>query len=164
MAWPAHDHRGAITASPSLALLTLERRDAAIGERDRFGTVVGGEHDDGVVELTHVLELFQHVADVIVHLLHAGFVDAPVLAATLTKHGFVLRRQHGHDVHASRVVPDEERLAGLARIVAVEELDDLAGDFLIYGLGPLERERAPRRCRSGSWPCRRRICTTAPGV
>ena len=78
---PANDHRSAIAAFPGLALLALERRDAAVGEGDRLGAVVGGEDDDGVVELAHVLELLEDVADVVVHLLHAGFVDAPVLAA-----------------------------------------------------------------------------------
>src|SRR5271157_2937046 len=32
----------------------------------------------------------------VVHLLHAGFLDAPVLAARLAQHGLVLRRQHGN--------------------------------------------------------------------
>ena len=70
-----------IAAFPGLALLALERRDAAVGEGDRLGAIVGGEDDDGIVELAHVLELLQHIADIVVHLLHAGFVDAPVLAA-----------------------------------------------------------------------------------
>ena len=81
-------------------------------------------------------------ADVVVHLLHAGFVDAPVLAAGLADHGLVLGRQHGGDVHARRVVPDEERLVGLLRIVAVEEVDDLGRDFLVHRLRPLQRQRA----------------------
>ena len=55
-----------------------------------LGAVVGGEDHDGVVELAHVLQLLEHDADVVVHLLHAGFVDAPVLAAGLTHHGHVL--------------------------------------------------------------------------
>ena len=61
------------------------------GKVMHFGAVVGGEDDDGVVELAHVLQLLQDVADVVVHLLHAGFVDAPVLAAGLAHHGHVLR-------------------------------------------------------------------------
>ena len=84
---PADDHRSAVAAFPGLALLALERRDAAVGEGDRLGAVVGGEDDDGVVELAHVLELLEDEADVVVHLLHAGFVDAPVLAAGLAHHG-----------------------------------------------------------------------------
>ena len=99
------------------------------------------KHDDGVVELTHLLELLEHEADVVVHLLHAGLVDAPVLAAGLAHHGHVLVRQHGRDVHARRVVPDEERLVGLLRVVAVEEVDDLGRDLLVHRLRALQRQR-----------------------
>ena len=132
VARPADDHRRAVAAFPGFAFLTLERRDAAVREGDGLGAVVGGEDDDGVVELAHVLELFQHIADVVVHLLHAGFVDAPVLAALLAHHVHILRRQHGRDMHARRIVPDEERLVGLLRVVAVEEVDDLGRDFLVH--------------------------------
>ena len=133
--------RRAVAAFPGLALLALERRDAAVREGNRLGAVVGGEDDDGVVELAHVFELLEHVADVVVHLLHAGFVDAPVLAARRAHHGHVLVRQHGRDVHARRVVPDEERLVGLLGVVAVEEVDDLGRDFLVHRLRPLQRQR-----------------------
>ena len=51
------------------------------GKVMNLGAVVGGEDDDGVVEFAHVLKLLEDEADVVVHLLHAGFVDAPVLAA-----------------------------------------------------------------------------------
>ena len=54
----------------------------------------------------------------------------------------VLVRQNGRDVHARRVVPDEERLVGLLGVVAVEEVDDLGRDLLVHGLGALERQRA----------------------
>ena len=91
--------------------------------------------------LPHVVDLLEDDADIIVHLLHAGFVDAPVLAARLTHHRQVLVRQHGRDVHAGRVVPDEERLVGPTRIVAVEEVDDLGGDFLVHGLRSLQCQR-----------------------
>src|SRR5262245_40486556 len=107
MARPTHDQWGAIAALPRLALLTLEWRYAAIREGGRLGAIVGGEDDDGVVGLPHLVDLLQHVADVVVHLLHAGFIDAPILAASLADHGLVLRRQHRRDVHARRVVPDE---------------------------------------------------------
>ena len=69
-------------------------------------------------------------------------LDAPVLAARLTDHGQVLVRQHGRDVHARRVVPDEERLVRLLGVVAVEEVDDLGRDLLVHGLRTLERQRA----------------------
>jgi hypothetical protein len=35
-------------------------------------------------------------------------------------------------VHARRVVPDEEGLAGLLGIVAVKEVDDLGGDRQVH--------------------------------
>ena len=58
---PADDARSAVAAFPCLALLTFEWRDAAVGEADRFGAVVGGEDDNGVIELAHVLQLLEHV-------------------------------------------------------------------------------------------------------
>ena len=54
----------------------------------------------------------------------------------------ILLRQHGRDVHAGRVVPAEERLVGLLRVVAIEPVDDVRGDFLVHRLRALERERA----------------------
>ena len=44
-------------------------------------------------------------------------------------------------MHARRVVPDEERLVGLLRVVAVEEVDDLGRDLLVHGLRALQRQR-----------------------
>jgi hypothetical protein len=61
--------------------LALERSNAAVRKGHCLGPVVGGEDDDGVVELAHALQLPEHIADVVVQLLHAGFVDTPVLAA-----------------------------------------------------------------------------------
>ena len=139
---PADEHRRPHAAFPGGQLAALERCCAAIGEGDRLGAIVGGEGDDGVVELAHLLELLQHVADIVVHLLHAGFVDAPVLAAGLADHVQVLVIQHGRDVHAGRVVPDEKRLLGLLGIVAVEEVDDLGRDLLVHALGAFERQRS----------------------
>ena len=152
---PADDRRSAHAAFPGVHLRALERGDAAVREGERLGAVVGREHDDRVVELAHVLELLEHEADIVVHLLHAGLVDAPVLAAGLAHHGHVLVRQHGRDVHARRVVPDEERLVGLLRVVAVEEVDDLGRDLLIHRLRPLQGQRTlvlaglVRRCSVG---------------
>src|SRR5262249_13992630 len=76
---PADDAGSAVTSLPGLSFLAFERRDAAVGEADSFGAVVGGEHDDRIVKLPHVLKLLEYVANVVIHLLHAGFVDAPVL-------------------------------------------------------------------------------------
>ena len=64
------------------------------------------------------------------------------LPPRLAHHGHVLVRQHRRDVHARRVVPDEERLVGRLRVVAVEEVDDLGRDLLVHGLRALQRQRA----------------------
>ena len=58
------------------------------------------------------------------------------------EHRLIFRRQHRRDVHARRVVPDEERLVGLLGIVAVEEVDDMGRDFLVDGPRAVERQRA----------------------
>ncbi len=71
---PADDARCAVAAFPGLTFLALEWRDATVREGNRFGAVVGGEDDDRVVHLAHFFELLEDVADVVVHLLHAGFV------------------------------------------------------------------------------------------
>ncbi len=139
---PADEHGRAIAAFPGLALLALERRDAAVWEGNCLGAVVGGEDDDGVVHLAHGLELFEYLADVVVELLHTGFLDAPVFAALHAHHGFILRRQHRGDVHACRVVPDEEGLVRLFRVVAVQVVDDLGRDLLIHGSRAIQCQRS----------------------
>src|SRR5208337_545775 len=139
---PADDTWRAIAAFPRLALLTLEGGDASIRETNRLCAVIRGEDDDGVVQLAHLFQLRQHQSDVVVQLLHAGFVDAPILAPRRAHHGQVLVRQHGGDVHARRVVPDEEGFVGLLGVIAIEEVNDLAGDFLVHGLRPLQCQRA----------------------
>ena len=53
----------------------------------------------------------------------------------------ILLRQHGRDVHAGRVVPAEERLAGLLGVIAVEPVNDVGGDFLVHRFRALQRER-----------------------
>ena len=124
-----------------------------------------------VVKTTMVLlswpmssSFFSTYADVVVHLLHAGFVDAPVLAAGLAQHGLVLRRQHGRDVHARRVVPDEERLVGLLGIVAVEEVDDLGRNFFVHRLRSLEGQRALVLARLVLRGAVGRLARRAPGA
>src|SRR5262249_12951298 len=131
---PTDHHRGTHAALPGGQLPALEGGGAAVREGDRLSAVVGGEDDDRVVGLPHVIDLLEHEANVVVHLFHTSFVDAPVLAAGLTHYGHVLVRQHGGDVHARRVVPDEERLASPSRIVAIQEVDDLGGNLLVHRL------------------------------
>src|SRR5262245_54848897 len=88
---PADDQRCAVAALPRAALLTLERGDATIRECGGLGSIVSGEDNDGVAGLAHVVELFEDEADIVVHLLHASFVGAPVLATALAEHGLILR-------------------------------------------------------------------------
>ena len=85
---------------------------------------------------------------------HVGFVDAQSFAAFGAQHGLVLRRQHGHNVHARWIVPDEERLVGLLGVVAVKEVDDLRRNSRST---VFERSRVsgPSSCTSGSSLCRR---------
>ena len=45
-------------------------------------------------------------------------------------------------MHARRVVPDKERLVGLFRVVAVEEVDDLGRDLLVHRLRAIQRQRS----------------------
>ena len=92
---PADQCRRAHATFPGGQLAALERGVATIGIGDHFGAVVGGEDDDGVVEFAHRLQLLHHLANVVVHLLHGGFVGTPVLATLGADHGHVLVRQHG---------------------------------------------------------------------
>src|SRR5262249_56052955 len=97
----------------------MEWRDGGGGERNRLGTIIGSEEGNRVVEFAHVLELLEDVTDIVVQLLHTGFLDSPILTALLAQHSFILRRQHRRYVHTRRVVPDEERLVGFFWVVAV---------------------------------------------
>ena len=89
-AGPADDAGGAHAAFPGGEFTGFEGGDAAVGVGLDLGAVVGGEDDDGVVELAHVFEFFEDDADVVVHLLHAGFVGAPVFSAFGADHVFIL--------------------------------------------------------------------------
>ncbi len=71
----------------------------------------------------------------------------------------VLVIQHGRDVHARRVVPDEERLARRLRIVAIDEVDDLGRDFLVDTPSIARVSAGPDRCTAESW-LYHRTCTT----
>ncbi len=70
-----------------------------------------------------------------------SFVSAPVLAAPLAQHVFILWRAHRGDVHARGIVPAEEGLVCLLRFVAIGEVDDVGGDFLVHGLRALQGQR-----------------------
>src|SRR6516165_9069843 len=65
--WPGQRGR-TVTAFPGFSLLALERCYTAVRKADGLGPIVSGEHDDGVVELTHVFKLLEDIADIVVHL------------------------------------------------------------------------------------------------
>ena len=46
------------------------------------------------------------------------------------------------NVHARRVVPDEEWFVGLLGIVAIQPINDVGRDFLVHGFRTLQRQRA----------------------
>ena len=138
MAGPAQDAGHAEAAFEDGSLGLRERRLTAIGPGEDFGAVVGGEDDDGVVVLAHVLELLHHQADVVVELGHAGFLFRP--AVLRVAHRLILRREMRDDVHAGRVEPDEERLVVLLGLV--HEVDGEVADLVVHRLHALGIERA----------------------
>ena len=115
LARPADDGGHAEAAFEHGALGGAERRHAAVGPSEDFRAVVGGEDDDGVVGFADVVQVLQQRADVVVQLRHAGFFD--VVIALVIHHRLIFCREIGEDVHARRVVPDEERLAVLLGLV-----------------------------------------------
>ena len=54
--------------------------------------------------------MLEQIADVVVHLRHAGLFEAEIALEVHLR--LVLLRQIGEDVHAGGVVPNEERFAG----------------------------------------------------
>ena len=138
---PTNDARSAHAAFPRGQLPTFKRCVAAVWISDHLGAVVRGEDEDGVIQLAHLFQLLDDDADVVIHLLHAGFVDTPVFATGFAHHRHVFMRQHGRDVHARRVVPDEEGLVRFLGVIAIEKVNDLAGDFLVNRLRAIECQR-----------------------
>ena len=69
------------TSFPGGELAAPERSDTTIRLGDGLSAIVGGEDHDDVVQRAHIPQLFQQVADVVVQLLHTGFVaDADIPA------------------------------------------------------------------------------------
>src|SRR5213594_3106630 len=129
------DHAGhAIAALPLRILFTAKLRGAAVGPGKYFRPVVGGIHDDGVAFDAEFLELGEQFTDGGVVLDHAIGCDPETGLA------YTLLFQMREDVHAGRVPPDEEWLAGL-RIVFHEAQRSLA-ELLVYCLHALDGQRA----------------------
>ena len=106
---------------------------AAVGPGELLGAVVGREHHDRVFGDAEFVELGEQRADDVVELLHAVGIQAIARAV------LVLRAQPRPHVHAGRVVPDEERLAGLDG--ALHEIQRAGEELLVHGLHALARDR-----------------------
>ena len=104
LARPAHEARHAPAAFPVGVLLAAERRVGAVRPGVVFRSVVGGVHDDGVVGDAQLIELVEHLADLLIVDDHA--IAVGVLAALAD----ILFGDVGTEVHGRRVVPEEERL------------------------------------------------------
>ena len=98
--------------------------------------VVGGVDDDGVVGDAHLVERVEERADGVVVLDHA--VD--VFAVAVGVAAAMLGADVGAQVHARRVVPDEERLA--RRVLALHEVDRRRRGLVVDGLHALLGQRA----------------------
>src|SRR5437764_13651166 len=79
MAGPAQDARHAKAPFEHCPLGLRERRRSTIGPGEEFGSIIGGEDDDGIVVKTKVLELLHDQTDVIVELGHAGLFFRPAI-------------------------------------------------------------------------------------
>ena len=111
LARPAHEARHAPAAFPVGVLLAAERRVGAVRPGVVLRAVVGGVHDDGVVGDAQLVELVEHLADLLVVDDHA--VAVGVLAALAD----ILLGDVGAEVHRRRVVPEEERLVRLGLLL-----------------------------------------------
>jgi hypothetical protein len=131
-AWPSQYQRRPEATLPAQALLTPERRGAAVGPGELLGTVVGGEHDDGVVSDAQLVELAEQLTDHPVQLLHAVGVHAQ---SRLVPPPI---RQMGPHVHARRVVPQQERRLRL--VGALDDVERPGQQVVLDGLHALARQ------------------------
>ena len=112
---PADDARNAEAALVHRSLGGAERRHPAVRPGEDFRAVVCGEDDDSVVRDADIVQVLEQIADIVVELRHSGLLHGVIV---LGVHFCLVRfRQVSEDVHACRVVPDEERLAGLFRFI-----------------------------------------------
>jgi hypothetical protein len=65
--------------SKVVCLRRPERRHATIRPGKNFSVVVRGENDDGIVSLADIVQAPQQIADRVVELWHAGFLDIVVV-------------------------------------------------------------------------------------
>ena len=133
LAGPAHETRNAPRAFPVCVLLAAEWCVGAIGPSVVLRPVVGGIHDDGVIGNAQLIDLIQHLSDLLVVGYH------PIAVVILSTLATVLVGEMSSYVHRRRVVPEEERLLGLDLLL--HPADSVRGDFLINSFHPLPGER-----------------------
>ena len=115
---PFNHGRNAVAAFPVGVLFASEHGGSAVWPGERFSTVVGGVHDDGVFIEPEFFELGKNLANVTVMLDHTVRIDAQ---SRLTSGGIFQMRK---DVHTRRIPPDKERLVlFLGALHEVECLD-----------------------------------------
>src|SRR5208337_3118745 len=71
---PARDARHAESAFINGAFGIAKRRHTAVRPSKRLGTIVGGEDENGVVRLAHIIHCLHERTDTIVHFRHCGFL------------------------------------------------------------------------------------------
>src|SRR5258706_2071326 len=136
VARPAHYARHPEATLKDSALSRFERCHAAIRPSEHFGSVVGGEDDDGVVRLADVIQVLQERTDTIVHLGHTGLFLTVV--GLVVHEGLVFRGQECPDMHARRIVPNEKRLALALSMKSLEDLTSTSSkvvmSYLAFGV------------------------------
>ena len=139
LARPAHETRHAPAALPVGVLVAAERRVTGVRPGVVLRSVVGGIHDDRVVGDAQLIELVEHLADLLIVGDHA--IAVGVLAALAD----ILCGDVGTEVHGRRVVPEEEGLVRLRLLLHPREsaIGDLFVDrlhaLLGQGTGVLDR-------------------------
>ena len=159
LARPAHQQRHAEGAFPVGVLLAAERRHAAVGPGVHVRPVVGRVHDEGVVGDAELVEIVEHLADILVVIDHRVVIGR-LPAARLAE---ALRLGVGEQVHVGGVEPHEERLAGV--VLALDEVLGGGDELVVAGLHALLGQRAgvldllladaaPARLARSGRPCR----------
>ena len=115
LARPANKKRHTEAAFPAQTFFTAEGRSAAVWPRKFLRAVVRAENDERVIGDAEVVQLLQKAANDPVKFLHAIGVE------TQTRLVVPTIGEVGPDMHAGRVVPEQE---GLSTVVgAVDEIE-----------------------------------------
>ena len=133
---PADQAWHAKGALPVGVLLGAEVRHRAVGPGIHVRAVVARVDDDCVARDAHVVEGLEERADGLIVLDHA----IEVLAVAVLVAATVLGADMGAQMHARRVEPAEEGLAGL--VLALHVLDGRGGGLVVDRFHPFLGERA----------------------